>query len=94
MNQCSGCRMDHETVKCLFQSDLEKGFVSNDILLECPCRTCIVKPTCVYSYCSEYEIFYNKLSINYKLYKLKEMPDPSAEREVSFCMSRILKISW
>jgi hypothetical protein len=91
MNQCSGCRMDHETVKCLFQSDVEKGFISVDVLHKCPCRNCIVKPTCAYKYCSEYESYYNELFIRYQLYKTKNI---CGDRGVDDCMSRILKISW
>lgn len=94
MERCSGCRMDHETVLCLFQSDLKNGFIDSDELKKCPCRTCIVKPTCTYDHCYDYQFFYSKLVLNYQTHKLKHLPQPCKPRGVSDCMARIIKISW
>jgi len=90
MNSCSGCRMNDDLTKCLFQSDLYNNFINIACLKECPCLTCIVKSTCTFKYCQNYEEFYNKIEMKYIEFKLSHLDDP-INREKSFCMIRILK---
>lgn len=75
MDLCDGCRMDSDTVHCLFINHLKFKHITLDDLCGCPCRTCIVKSTCRYDYCESYEIFFAEISRKFKLKFLETCSD-------------------
>ena len=91
MNKCDGCQMNvGNQVVCLFHNDLRCGYITRQILYECPCNTCLVKVTCRFDYCEQYKFYYDKLTKYFKIYRLEHnQPYHDVYRNVA-CMSRLI----